>query len=73
MEFLRKTENPERTRTILKMIISLCKQLGMEAITEGVETKEHVDFLTEIGTDVFQGYYFAKPIPVSEFEERYFK
>ena len=71
MEFLRKTENPERTRTILKMIVSLSKQLGMEVITEGVETKEHVDFLTEIGTDVFQGYYFAKPMPVSEFEKRY--
>lgn len=71
MEFLRKTENPERTRTILKMIVTLSKQLGMEVITEGVETKEHVDFLTEIGTDVFQGYYFAKPMPVSEFEERY--
>lgn len=71
MEFLRKTENPERTRTILKMIVSLSKQLGMEVITEGVETKEHVDFLTEIGTDVFQGYYFAKPMPVSRFEEMY--
>ena len=71
MEFLRKTENPERTRTILKMIVSLSKQLGMEVITEGVETKEHVDFLTEIGTDVFQGYYFAKPMPVSEFEKQY--
>lgn len=71
MEFLRKTENPERTRTILKMIVTLSKQLGMEVITEGVETKEHVDFLTEIGTDIFQGYYFAKPMPVSEFEKRY--
>ncbi|MDE7230984.1 MAG: EAL domain-containing protein [Oscillospiraceae bacterium] len=71
MEFLRKTENPERTQTILKMIISLSKQLGMEVITEGVETKEHVDFLTEVGTDIFQGYYFSKPMPVSEFEERY--
>ena len=71
MEFLRKTENPERTRTILKMIVSLSKQLGMEVITEGVETKEHVDFLTEIGTDVFQGYYFAKPMPVSDFEKKY--
>lgn len=72
MEFLRKTENPERTRTILKMIVSLSKQLGMEVITEGVETKEHVDFLTEIGTDTFQGYYFAKPMPVSQFEKQYF-
>lgn len=73
MEFLRKTENPERTRTILKMIISLSKQLGMEVITEGVETQEHVDFLTEIGTDIFQGYYFSRPMPVEEFEEKYFQ
>lgn len=73
MEFLRKTENEERSRTILKMIIALSKQLGMEVITEGVETKEHVDFLTDIGCDIFQGYYFAKPMPVKEFEERYFR
>lgn len=71
MEFLRKTDNIERSRTILKMIIALSKQLGMEVITEGVETKEHVDFLTDVGCDIFQGYYFAKPMPVTEFEERY--
>lgn len=72
MGFLRQTEHQERSRTILKMIISLSKQLGMEVITEGVETKEQVDFLTEVGCDIFQGYYFAKPIPVSEFEKKYF-
>ena len=71
MGFLRQTDHQERSRTILKMIISLSKQLGMEVITEGVETKEQVDFLTDIGCDVFQGYYFAKPMPVSEFEKKY--
>ncbi|MDE5965234.1 MAG: EAL domain-containing protein [Lachnospiraceae bacterium] len=72
MGFLRQTNHQERSRTILKMIISLSKQLGMEVITEGVETKEQVDFLTEIGCDIFQGYYFAKPMPVNEFEQKYF-
>lgn len=72
MGFLRQTNHQERSRTILKMIISLSKQLGMEVITEGVETKEQVDFLTDIGCDVFQGYYFARPMPVSEFEQKYF-
>lgn len=72
MGFLRQTNHQERSRTILKMIISLSKQLGMEVITEGVETREQVDFLTEIGCDIFQGYYFAKPMPVSEFEQKYF-
>lgn len=72
MGFLRETNHQERSRTILKMIISLSKQLGMEVVTEGVETKEQVDFLTEIGCDIFQGYYFAKPMPISEFEQKYF-
>lgn len=73
MGFLRQTNHEERSRTILKMIIALSKQLGMEVVTEGVETREQVDFLTEIGCDIFQGYYFAKPMPVSEFERKYFE
>ncbi len=72
MGFLRQTSHQERSRTILKMIISLSKQLGMEVVTEGVETREQVDFLTDIGCDIFQGYYFARPMPVDDFEKKYF-
>ena len=72
MGFLKHTENrEERSKTILRMIISLAKSLDMEVITEGVETKEQVDFLTEFGCDIFQGYFFAKPMPIEEFEEKY--
>lgn len=71
MGFLRKTENMDRSMTILKMIIALAKSLNMEVITEGVETKEQADFLTEFGCDVFQGYFFAKPMPVPDFEMKY--
>ena len=71
MGFLRKTEHQERSKIILKMIISLAKALDMEVITEGVETKEQVDFLKEYGCDVFQGYHFAKPMPVRDFEVGY--
>ena len=73
MGFLSKTEYVDRSLTILKMIISLAKSLNMEVITEGVETREQVDFLTEFGCDVFQGYYFAKPMQVSDFELQYLK
>ena len=71
MGFLRQTENNERSRAILRAIIMLSKQLGIEVITEGVETLEQVEFLTEFGSDVFQGYYFARPMPVEEFENKY--
>jgi EAL domain-containing protein (putative c-di-GMP-specific phosphodiesterase class I) len=71
MGFLRRTDYEERSRTILKTVISLSKQLGMEVVTEGVETEEQVNFLEASGCDIFQGYYFAKPMPTEEFEKKY--
>ena len=72
MAFLEKAKDEERSKKILQMIISLSKQLGMPVITEGVESEEQVTFLTAVGCDMFQGYYFAKPMPVDKFEELYF-
>lgn len=71
MGFLRRTSHEDRSRTIVNAIINMSKNLGLTVITEGVETVEHVQYLTEAGCDVFQGYYFAKPMPVREFEEKY--
>lgn len=73
MAFLGKTRDEERGRKILKMVIELSRELGMPVITEGVETEEQVAYLTEIGCDMFQGFYFAKPMEVTEFEGRYMK
>ena len=70
MGFLR-SANKERSFLILKNIIELSKNLGLEIISEGVETKEQVDRLTEMGCDVFQGYYFSKPMSVWDFEDVY--
>ena len=71
MIFLRETVNIGRSTTILKNVISMSKELGMPVITEGVETKEQVDFLQRAGCDMFQGFYFAKPMTVESFEEAY--
>ena len=43
----------------------------MEVITEGVETQKQVNFLKEYGCDIFQGYHFAKPMPMREFEDKF--
>lgn len=72
MGFLRKTKNSERSTVILHSIIAMAKRLRMLSIAEGVETWEQVHFLRKIGCDMFQGYYFAKPMPVTSFEARYF-
>ncbi len=71
MAFLKKAKDEERSKKILQMIISLSSHLEMPVITEGVETAEQVKFLSEMGCGMFQGYYFAKPMSVDEFEKEY--
>lgn len=73
MGFLRTTrpERLERSMSIINTIISLTKTLGLSVITEGVETKEQIDKLTQMGCGIYQGYYFSKPIPVGQFEDTY--
>ena len=70
MGFLGKTSHPKKAETILSSIIELAHHLNMTSIAEGVEQEEQLRMLTQMGCTVFQGYYFAKPMPLSEFEER---
>jgi len=71
MIFLRKSSDAQRSRTILQTIVDLSLQLGIPSITEGVETAEQLSMLTAMGCRLFQGYYFDKPLPVEEFQEKY--
>ncbi len=71
MGFLRETQQSEKNRVIMNSIITMAKQLQLLTVAEGVETSEQVTYLTGAGCDIFQGYYFSKPISVSEFEEKY--
>lgn len=69
-EFFRGTGDMERSNLIVGDTISLAKKLGMQIVAEGIETREQVDFLAEQNCDLIQGFYFAKPLPINEFEER---
>ena len=69
MGFLRQSENNDRGNVILESVIDMAKRLGMEVISEGVETENQLNTLSDLGCDMFQGYYFSKPIPVAAFEE----
>lgn len=73
MGFLRTTkpDHLKKSMSILNTIIALTKTLGLAVITEGVETKEQVAELTQMGCKVYQGYYFSKPIPIKQFEDTY--
>lgn len=59
----------EQNRSILNFIVSLSKWLNLITIAEGVETREQMEYLKSIGCCYVQGYYYAKPMPATEFEE----
>ena len=69
LRFLSKEGDPEKGRIIISSIIKMVRSLGMKLIAEGVETKEQADFLQSQGSSEMQGYYFYKPMSVSEFEK----
>lgn len=53
-------------KEMIKSIISMGKNLGMSVLAEGVETKAHVEILENAGCDLFQGYYFSKPLALED-------
>lgn len=53
---------------ILEAIVSMARLIGMRLIAEGVENKEQVDFLLNMGCIYGQGYYFYRPMPVETME-----
>ena len=71
MVFLRQAGQNPRAETIIRQIIAMARELGITSLTEGVETKEQYDGLMEMGCELYQGYYFAKPMPAEEFERAY--
>lgn len=63
----------ERGRIILQSIIDMAKKLKIKTVAEGIETKEQIEYLKQIGCDMVQGYYFEKPITIKEFEKKYIR
>lgn len=60
----------ESNKIIIRSIVSLCHKLHKTVVAEGIENENEVDFLKEIGCDIIQGYYFAKPVPEDDFRNR---
>ena len=52
----------ERNSILLEGIIRVCRSLGYQTVAEGVETKEELDKVTQLGIDMIQGYYFSRPL-----------
>ncbi|MEG0988558.1 MAG: EAL domain-containing protein [Clostridium sp.] len=58
----------ERTESVIGSIIAMSKALHMHTVAEGVEEREQVEMLKRLSCDLIQGYYFARPMPIADFE-----
>ena len=67
MELIRHLDdNDGANRLILRDLVHLCKAMKLHTLIEGVETKEQLDFVKEIGCEFVQGFYYHKPEPLDE-------
>ena len=68
--FFRGDKAGDRGGIVVAETIKLAKRLHMKTVAEGVEEKEQVEFLASQGCDMIQGYYFAKPMPKSDYMQQ---
>lgn len=57
-----------KKKQLVSGTLQLLKSLDLEVVAEGIEKKEQVDSLIQLGCDSIQGFYFAKPMPIAEYE-----
>ena len=67
MNFIRNICDNVKDRRLVGIMIEIARLLEVPAIAEGVETKEQMELLKELGCDVIQGYYFSKPLSAEDF------
>ena len=71
MRFMQQFDNTDKSRIILTELMKMCLYLGIDAVCEGVEREDQLEFLREIGCTKVQGFYFGRPIPMETILERY--
>lgn len=67
--FIKDVRSNTHSETIVKTIVAMATHLGLSITAEGVETLEQLEFLSQIGCDEAQGFYFSKPKPLDELIE----
>jgi len=71
--FVRDIATDPNDAAIIAAIIVMARNLKMQVIAEGVETEEQLTFLAQQGCNRFQGFYFSKPLPAAEIENKLWK
>jgi EAL domain-containing protein (putative c-di-GMP-specific phosphodiesterase class I)/ActR/RegA family two-component response regulator len=63
MSLVRGVHTQPTKQTLVRTMIAMCREMGMQVVAEGIETPEERDAIVEAGCDLLQGYLFAKPGP----------
>lgn len=66
--FVGMMDESSANREVIKTVISLARTLGLKVVAEGIETEEQKDKLYDLGCDLGQGYFFARPMAAEQFE-----
>lgn len=67
--FINDTTTDERGKIVVQHVLSMAKNLSLKTVSEGIETVEQAQFLTDSGCDIAQGFLYAKPMPLKDFEK----
>lgn len=70
-EFVRDSVNDEDDQAMIITMLSIARFFGLTVVAEGVETEEQFNFLVDYRCQLFQGFYFARPMPRTDFEQYY--
>lgn len=69
--FIQDIEKDDFAKSFVKIVTELANVINVRTCIEGVEGQEQVDILRELNVHMIQGYFFGKPMPVADFEEKY--
>ncbi|MDH5766844.1 MAG: EAL domain-containing protein, partial [Gammaproteobacteria bacterium] len=69
--FINTLEENDDSQTLIKTIISMAKNFKLNIVAEGIETEYQFDYLTQLDCDLFQGFYFSRPLKETDFIKFY--
>lgn len=61
--------NDDKNYQVIKCIVELCDALNMKIVAEGIESKQQLELLKQLGIYIIQGYYYARPMPLAFFDD----
>ena len=71
--FINNDELNTSDEIVLKNIVNMARELGIDVVTEGVERPDQTKLLKSVGCHVVQGFLYDNPMPKSDFEKRLLK